>query len=325
MHIFFRLIGLFLATASLNAFPQTFPDRPVTLVVPYSAGAGAGDMMARSLAVKLGEKLGQTVIVDNKAGAEATIGTAFVANAKPDGYTLLQGDSGPLAIIPAMRKVPFDPRELVSVGPTVSLPFVLALSSKLGLTSLQEMIKLAKAKPDLLNYASGSAMSILGMELLKRKADINVTHIPYSGATGALNSILGGQTSMLFLNPVALKPYLESGQLVAVAIGAPTRSAFMPNVPTFEELGIPGVDVQTFVGLFAPRGTPAHVIGRLNGALAEVMDDPATRRELESQGAVVIKDHGATAFARSIERERDKWQRLVSEAGLGREVEGAKK
>ena len=320
-HLFIALAAL----TSLWAHAQNFPERPVTLVVPYSAGAGAGDLMGRSLAVKLGEKLGQAVVVENKAGADATIGTAYVSNAKPDGYTLLQGDSGPLAIVPSMRKVPYDPRDLVSVGPTVTLPYVLALSSKLGVKSLPELIKLAKAKPDLLNYASSSAMSVLGMELVKRKAEINVTHIPYSGAAGALNSILAGQTSMMFLNPLALKPYLESGQLIAVAIGAPVRSPVLPAVPTFEELGISGVDVQTYVGLFAPRGTPANVVAKLNRTLAEVMSDSANQKELENQGAVVIKEHGSATFARDIEREREKWQRLVSDAGLGEKAEGQKK
>lgn len=320
-----HLVAALFAASSLVAHAQNYPERPVMLVVPYSAGAGAGDLMARSLSVKLGEKLGQAVIIENKAGADATIGTAYVSNAKPDGYTLLQGDSGPLVIVPAMRKVPYDPRELVAVAPTVTLPYVLAISAKLGVKTLPDLIKLAKSKPDLLNYASSSAMSVLGMELVKKKADINVTHIPFSGAAGALNSILAGQTSMMFLNPLALKPFLESGQLVAIAIGAPARSPVLPNVPTFDELGIAGVDVQTYVGLFAPRGTPANVVARINRGVADVLNDPANQRELESQGAVVIKDRTAATFAQSIDREREKWQKLVTDAGLGERAEGQKK
>lgn len=321
----FRIVAACVALTCSGAYAQGFPDRTITLVVPYSAGAGAGDRMGRALAIKLSDKLGKAVVVDNKAGADATIGTAFVANARPDGYTLLQGDSGPLAIVPAMRKVPYDPRDLVSVGPTVTLPYVLVLSSKLGVKSWPELVKLAKAKPDLLNYASSSAMSVLGMELVKKKADISVTHIPFSGAAGALNSILAGQTAMMFLNPLALKPYLDAGQLVALGIAAAVRSPVLPDTPTFEELGIPGVDVQTYVGVFAPRGTPNDVIARLNRAIAEVMSEPAMQKELEGQGAVVIKDHSAAGFARDIENEREKWRKLVSDAGLGEKAEGQKK
>jgi tripartite-type tricarboxylate transporter receptor subunit TctC len=239
-----------------------------------------------------------------------------VANAKPDGYTILQGDSGPLAIVPAMRKVNYDPRKLEAVGPMVTLPYVLAVSPGLGVKSLPDLVKLAKSQPDKLNYASSSAMVVLGMELLKKKLEINVLHIPYGGAAPALMSILSGQTHMMFLNPLALQPYLESGQMLALGIAAPTRSPILPDVPTFDELGIPGMDVQTYVGLFAPRGTPSDVINRLNRALADVMSQADIQTDLKSQGAVVIKDSGAAHFGTEMEKEREKWMRLVSESGL---------
>jgi tripartite-type tricarboxylate transporter receptor subunit TctC len=311
------LAACLFANISIGAFAQTFPERSITLVVPYSAGAGAGDIIGRKLAQKVSEKLGKAMIVDNKPGADATIGAAYVINARPDGYTLLEGDSGPLAIVPAMRKLNFDPADLAPVGPLVALPYALAVSPKLGVKTLADLIKLAKADPNALNYASSSAMSILGMELIKRRVGINVTHIPYSGATGALNSILAGQTSMMVLNPVALKPFLDSGQLIAIAIGSPMRSPVLPDVPTFEQLGVSGVDVQIYMGVFAPPSTPTLVITRLNSVVAEVMRDPAFRKDLESQGAVLLKEQTPAAFGLVMDGEREKWKRLVSEAGIG--------
>ena len=318
------LAACLLAATGLSASAQTFPERPVTFVVPYSAGAGAGDIIGRKLAQKVSEKLGKAMIVDNKPGADATIGAAYVANAKPDGYTLLEGDSGPLAIVPAMRKVSYDPNELVPVAPLVALPYVLAVSPKLGVKTLADLVKLVKADPNALNYASSSAMSMLGMELIKRRAAFNVTHIPYSGATGALNSILGGQTSMMVLNPVALKPFLESGQLVAIAIGSPVRSPVLPDVPTFEQLGVTGVDVQIYMGVFAPPGTPPAVVAKLNSVIAEVMQDPAMRKDLEGQGAIVFKEHSSAYLGRIMAEEREKWRKLVGDSGLG-EKSGAQK
>ena len=321
MNRFCRFLPVLLLACGAAAHAQSFPEKAITMVVPYSAGAGAGDRMGRSLAIKLGERLGKPVVVDNKPGADATIGTSFVANARPDGYTLLQGDSGPLAIVPAMRKVSYDPKDLIAVGPTVSLPYVLGVSASLGVKTFPEFLKLARSRPGALNYASSSAMVVLGMELLKKKTDTRIVHIPYGGAAGALQSILAGQTSMMLLNPLALKPYLDSGQLVALGIAAPTRAAVLPDVPTFEELGIQGLDVQTYVGLFAPRGTPRDVIARLNGALAEIMSDPAVQKELTSQGAVIVKDHSSEGFAREMDKEREKWLRVVTEAGLAEKPE----
>lgn len=322
MTFLFRLLvsGL-LASVSLTGWTQQFPDRPITLVVPYSPGAGAGDRVARLMGVKLGDKLGQGVVIDNKPGADGTIGAAFVANARPDGYTLLEGDSGPLAVVPAIRNVNFDVSKLVAVAPMVTLPYVLAVSPKLGVKTVRQLIELAKAHPDLLNSASSSAASMLGMELIKVKTGIKITNVPYSGAAGALNSIIAGQTSMIALNPLALKPFLESGQLVALAICAPVRSPVLPDVPTFEELGIQGVDVQTYLGLFAPRNTPKDVAARLNRAVADVLSDPAIQKELEAQGVVLVKDHSAEGFEKAMEAEREKWRRLVELAGLRKREE----
>ncbi len=318
MSVIRLVMSAVLAMASGAASSQSYPTKPVTIVVPYQAGAGAGDRIGRMIAAKLAERLGKPVMIENRPGADATIGAVYVINAKPDGYTIYQGDSGPLAIVPALRKVSFDPaKDLIAVGPIVTMPYVLGVSAKLGVKSVGDLVKLAKSKPGTLNYASSSAMVVLGMELFKKKTDTDIVHIPFGGASGAILSILGGQTSMMFLNPLAFKPYIDSGQIIALAIAAPSRAAVLPDVPTFDELGIAGVDVQTYLGLFAPRGTPREIMAKLNKALADVMSDTAVQKELTSQGTVVINDHSAENFAKELDQDREKWRRVVSDAGLG--------
>jgi tripartite-type tricarboxylate transporter receptor subunit TctC len=313
------------ATGGAAVQAQTCPQREIRLVVPYSAGAGAADHMGRTLAQKLNETLGWSVFVENRAGADALIGTASVANAKPDGRTILFGDSSALTLSPAIRKVNFNPRDFVVIGPAATLPYVFVVSTKLGVKSLADFVTLAKSAPGTLNYASSSSMTEFGMELLKAQTGTDVVKISYPGAAQGITSILAGQTSMYFLPPLVAKPYINSGQMIALATATPARLPIFPDVPTFAELGYPGIDVQMRTGLFAPKGTPDAVVVCLNQALTQIMADPQVQSKFENDGVLINRGQNVEDFTKALETDREKWKRVASEAGLGDAAEVSSK
>lgn len=310
-----HFVAAVLVSLSTCAVAQ-FPDRPITIIVPYAGGAGAGDRLARLMAPKLAERLGGAVVVDNKVGADGGIGVIAVSNAKPDGYMLLQGDSGPLAISPAMKKVPYDPTSLVPIGAIASFPQVLGVNASLGAKTMPDLIKMSKTRPGGLDFAAASAMAKIGIELLKKPTDLKVTIVPFNGSAPAMQSAVAGQTPLLLANPLGMKGFFDAGQLIPVAVAGPSRISMLPNTPTFDELGIPGVHIETSIGLYAPRGTPREVIQRLNQALAQVMEDPALIKEITSLGGTLISERSSEALAARMTKERVQWQRIANEAGL---------
>jgi tripartite-type tricarboxylate transporter receptor subunit TctC len=310
-----------LGTASLvlpAALAQTaWPARPVTLVHPYAAG-GPADTMARALAHQLEQRLKQPFIVDAKAGGAATIGTAFVARARPDGYTLLVGTSAGHVVTPLMQKVQYDGlADFNFIAVVANQPNVLVVNPALGVDSLQGLIALARKEPDKLNYASAGAggATHLGAESLLQRAGIRATHVPYPGAAPALKDLLGGQVQMGMLNLAATQPFIEQGKLKALVYGGAKRTPLLPHVPTLAEAGFAGAEVSTWYTLAAPKGTPPAVIETLRKAVAEISADPAYQKVLTSQGAerLELSPAGTTAF---VQRDKAQMAKLLGTLGL---------
>lgn len=264
-----------------------WPSRPVTLVHPYAAG-GPADTMARALAHQLEQRLKQPVIVEAKAGGAATIGTGYVARAKPDGYTLLVGTSAGHVVTPLMQKIPYDGvRDFAFIAVVANQPNVLVVNPALGVDNLQALVDLARREPGKLNYASAGTggATHLGAEAFLQRAGIRATHVPYSGAAPALKDLLGGQVMMGMLNLGATQPFIEQGKLKALAYGGSKRSTVLPQVPTLAEAGFAETEVSTWYTLAVPKGTPPAVIKMLRKAVADACADPAYQKVLTASGA----------------------------------------
>lgn len=302
----------------LVAAAEVFPSKPVTFVVPFPPG-GPTDAMARTLGVALTQALGQSVIVENRAGAGGNIGAEAVARAKPDGYTIMFGTSGPLAINKSLySKIGYDPA--TSFAPVIRvgyLPNVLAVHPSVKANSVQELIALDKAKPGSLNYASSGngASSHLAGVLFNQKAQTSLQHVPYKGTGPALNDLLAGQVDMSFTDILTAMPYVQSGKLKVIGVATEKRSQAMPNVPTIAEQGLPGYDVSVFFGVVAPAGTPAQRIAILNQAFRKALGSEKVRTTFASQGLEPAPDLTAEGLGRFIPEEVTKWKTVVQASG----------
>jgi tripartite-type tricarboxylate transporter receptor subunit TctC len=277
-----------------------YPSRPIMLINPYAAG-GPADTLARGLARQLEQRLKQPIVVDNKAGGAATIGTGFVARARPDGYTLLLGTSAGHVVTPLMQRIPYDGvTDFAFIAAVANQPNVLVVHPSVGVSSLQELVALAKKEPGKLNYASAGTggATHLGAEAFLHRARIQITHVPYGGAAPALKDLLGGQVQVGMLNLAATQVYITEGKLKALAYGGTKRSPLLPQVPTMAEAGMAGSEVSTWYTLAAPRGTPAAIVETLRKAMTEVNADPAYLKLLGSLGAeqLVLSPAETTAF-----------------------------
>ncbi|MDS1139173.1 tripartite tricarboxylate transporter substrate binding protein [Pusillimonas sp. SM2304] len=305
------------ATAAVAG--ENYPAQPIKLIVPFPPG-GPTDALARRLGEKLAQPLGQTVIVENKAGAGGNIGSEFVANAKPDGYTILFGTSGPLAInISLYKKLGYDPRRsfepIVRIG---HLPNILVVNPQVPASNLKELIAYGKANPDKLSFASSGngASSHLAGVLFNEMAGTHVLHIPYRGTGPALNDLIGGQVSMAFTDILTALPHVKSGGLRAIGLASADRSAALPDLPTLSEQGLSGYDVSVFFGIVAPKGTPPAVVEKLNAAFNQAMADPSIRETLAHQGIVRADDTTPQGLATFINSEVDKWQAVIKGADI---------
>jgi tripartite-type tricarboxylate transporter receptor subunit TctC len=264
-----------------------YPERPIQLVAPYPAG-GAADVLSRLLAKKLEEQLGQTVIVDNKPGAGTAIGAAAVANAKPDGYTLLLSSNSTFTINPALQaKLPYDPvRSYEPIGQVGTVALVVLANAAVPVNSIAELVAAAKATPDKYVYGSfgnGTAANFAG-EMFNAAAGIKLTHVPYRGSAPAMNDLLGGQIPLSIDTVVAAAPHIKSGKIKALAVTTAKRSALLPDVPTIAESGYPKFDFSSWIVLVAPRGLPADVKARLDKALAATMASPDMNAKMKAAG-----------------------------------------
>ncbi|MFY3678668.1 tripartite tricarboxylate transporter substrate binding protein [Achromobacter xylosoxidans] len=280
-------VALSIGAASAAA---AYPDRPVVLVNPYAAG-GPADVVARSLARALEKRLGQPVVVENKPGGGASIGTGFVARAKPDGYTLLLGTSAGHVVTPLMQKTAYDGVKGFAFCSVVAVqPIMLVVNPSRGIRSVPELIARAKAEPGKWSYGSAGVggATHLGAELFQQVAGVQLNHIPYAGASPAVNDVVGGQTDLAMLNLSASLPFIRQGRLLALAYASDKRSPLLPDVPTLAEAGVAGADAATWYSLAAPAGTPADIVRTLSDAVRAVNDDPDYRRVMQEQAIALM-------------------------------------
>ncbi|WP_038216049.1 Bug family tripartite tricarboxylate transporter substrate binding protein [Xenophilus azovorans] len=295
-----------------------FPTKPVTLVVPFPPG-GPTDAMARTLAAEMKDRLGQPMIVENRAGAGGNIGAEYVARAEADGHTLLFGTSGPLAINSSLyRKIGYD--QTKSFAPVIQighLPNILVVHPSLPVKDVKELVAYAKANPGKLSYASSGngASSHLAGVLFNSVAGTDIMHVPYKGTGPALNDLLGNQVSMTFTDILTALPYVKAGKLRALGVATAARSQALPQVPSIAEQGYKGYDVSVFFGIVAPAGTPADRVARLNKAFTEVLATPKVKELFASQGLEPAPDHSPQQLARFITAETAKWKGVVAQSG----------
>lgn len=306
-----------LLIAAGSAWAQAYPTKPVTLVVPAPAG-GPTDIIGRLAGQILTPQLGQNVVVDNRGGAGNTLGTDYVAKAKPDGYTLTVGSPSSHSIAPSIyRNLPYDPvRDFTPIALLATSPTVLVIHPSIPARNLKEFIALAKAKPGDLNFGSGGngTTSHLTGEYFKTAAGVKITHVPYKGSAGATTDLLAGQIQMMFHGLHLSLPYMRTGKLRGLGLTSPKRSPLMPELPTISEAGLRGFEVNTWYGVLGPAGLPKDVVAKLNAALLKGMEQPAMRARLVEQGLDII---GSTPeqFARVIAEEKDKWAKVVQQSG----------
>ncbi|WP_213952734.1 tripartite tricarboxylate transporter substrate binding protein [Variovorax sp. dw_954] len=300
------------------AHAEGFPDKPIMLVIPFPPG-GPTDAMARTLAAEMKDRLGQPMIVENRAGAGGNIGAEYVSRAAPDGQTLLFGTSGPLAINSSLyRKIGYDP--VKSFAPIIQvghLPNILVVNPAVPVKNVKELIAYAKANPGKLSYASSGngASSHLAGVMFNTMAGVDLQHIPYKGTGPALTDLLGGQVSMSFTDVLTALPYVKSGKLHALGITTATRSQALPNVPTVAEQGVPGYDVSVFFGIVAPAGTPPDRIAKLNKAFAEVMATPKVKELFAAQGLEPAPSTAPEQLGKFISTQTTKWASVVKQSG----------
>ena len=299
------------------AFAQTYPTKPVRMIVPFPAG-GATDIVGRLIAQKLTEAWGPQVIVDNRGGAGGTIGSDIAAKSPPDGYTILVGTSSTHAIAPSLySKLAYDPvRDFAPVTLIANATILLAVHPSVPAKNVRELIALAKRQPNALSFASSGngGISHLVGEQFKSLAGIQVLHVPYKGDTPALIDLVSGQVSLMFGTAVSFLPYVKSGRLNALAVTNPKRSPIAPNVPTVAESGLPGFEALQWFGIFAPAGTSKEIVARLNAEIVKILRLPDVRERLSSLGADVV-GNTPEQFAEFQRADAAKWAKVVKQSG----------
>ena len=303
---------------TLAAPAQTWPDRPIKLVVTFPAGGGA-DFVGRALAPKLTEALGQPVVVDNRGGANGAIGNEAVAKSAPDGYTLLLGAAGALTIAPHLyAKQAVDTfRDFIPVSLVGSSPFVLAVNPSVPAKTVAELTALAKANPGKLNCGSSGTGGAphLACELYKSVTGAQIVHVPYKGLAPAITDLLGGNVQVLFADIGLIAPHVKAGTLRALAVTGTQRTPALPDVPTMIEAGVPGYTAGTWYGVLAPAGTPPAIVKRLNTDIAKALASPDLRAQFADQ-AVVAAGGTPEEFAALIRADYDKWGKVIKDANI---------
>jgi tripartite-type tricarboxylate transporter receptor subunit TctC len=307
-------VAALLAVTAASA--QDYPARPVRMVVPYAPG-GPVDIVARITAHKLSESLGQQFVVDNRAGAGGNIALEVVARATPDGYTLLVGANGTNAINPSLyKKMPVDPgRDLAPVSMVASSAMILVVHPSLPASNVRELIALAQAKPGAVTYASSGNGSTahLSSELFKSMAKVDLLHVPYKGAGPALTDLAAGQVQAMITGVSSTLPYVKAGRLKALGVSSEKRQPLLPDVPSIAEQ-LPGYEVSTWYGVFAPASAPRSLVDRLNKTLVQIFSTPDAQARLAAVGADA-HTNTPDQFAQAITRERAKWAKIVKESG----------
>ena len=309
-------LGLALALLAAAAAAQPYPSRPVRLIIPFPPG-GSNDIVGRMIAAQLSERLGAQVIADNRGGAGGLIGTEAAANAPRDGHTLLL-ISVAYAFNASIYKLPYDPA--TAFAPVASLgtgPVVLAVTAKLPVNSLQELLALAKEKPGQLYYASAGVGSFqhLASALFKLQSGADIVHVPFKGGGPAMVDVIAGNTQIAIGSLIQMLPQIRAGRLRALGVGSAKRVAALPEVPTIAEAGVPGYEATNWWGIVAPAGTAPAIVGRLHAELSAILTSAETKRRFEAEGAEAVP-MSPDEFGRFIQAETAKWARVVKEAGI---------
>lgn len=313
---FANLVFALCACMTAHAQSDDYPNRTIRFVVPYAPGAGS-DTFARIVGDKLGKRLGQTVVVENKPGSSGNIGADAVFRAAPDGYTLLFTAPGPLVTNQSLfSKLSFVPDEFVPISVVATSPSTLVTNPKKGIKSLRELLSTARDKPDQINYASGGAGSTpqLAAEMLKQLAKVKIFQIPYSGSGPALAAVLAGETEITFVDLGSVLPYVRKGQLVALGVGSESRKPSLPDTPAIGEI-VPGFVSMTWFGLAAPPKTPPAIANKLSLAVNEILKDPDMVERLSQMNADAIGGTPAD-MAKFIKQERERWSTVIRNTGV---------
>ena len=311
------VLGACFAAAAACA-QEHYPARPVRLIVPSSPGGGT-DASARIIAPKLSEYLGQQVVVENRPGAAAMIGTEAVARAAPDGYTLLMGASTTIIVPSIYKKIRYDAiRDFAPITLAVVLPQILVSHPSLPAKTVKELIAFARARPGELNYASGGVGGNphMAMVLFLNMTGVNVVYVPYKSGNAGFVDVLSGQVHMMMASLLTASPHIRSGRLRAYGVTGARRAAGMHEVPTIAEAGVPGYESLQWFGVFAPAGTAREIVARLHGEVVRGLQDAEVRRRFTADGAEVTPSHSPDEFAAFVRAEFTKWAKVVKDAGI---------
>jgi tripartite-type tricarboxylate transporter receptor subunit TctC len=305
---------LILAAGAAQA--QNYPSKPISIVVPFGPGSGS-DIIARIIDARLGTAVGQSVVIENKPGANGAIAAAQVARAAPDGYTIFLGTNTPMSAAPSLVKnINYDPvKDFVSLCRIGSFTQLLLVHPDLPIKSLPELIAYAKANPGKLSFASGNASSVLAGETLKRWAGIEMVHVPYRSAPPAVQDVLGGRVSMLFTDLATGLPHYKTGALRGLATTRLQRSALLPELPTLDESGVKGFDMDSWAALFAPAGTPKDIVQRLNTEFRKIIDAPEIKTQIAATGFEAFSS-STEELDEFVRAQLVKWTRMIKEAGI---------
>src|SRR3954462_2851239 len=307
---------MYLALAASSANAQQYPSKPITIVVPFAAGSGT-DLITRLLGQQLSVGLNQSVVVENKPGASGVIAATYVARAAPDGYTPLRATNSTHSANPSLFKnLSYDPvKDFAPVARAGSYVFMLVINPEIPAKTLPELVAHAKANPGKLTYASGNTTGIVAGETLKSKAGIDVLHIPYKSTPPAINDVLGGRVSMMFIDLAPGLQHVRAGTMRPLAVTTKERCALLPDLPSLSEAGIPGYDVTSYAALFAPAGTPKEIVDRLNAEVQKIIANPEAKARIAVTGFDAFSGP-PQSLAVFVQSELVNWGKLIKDAGI---------
>jgi tripartite-type tricarboxylate transporter receptor subunit TctC len=314
-----RAAALFVLCAASIAHADTWPSKPIRLISPFVPGGGAS-LVARLVGPDLTEVLGQSIVVDNRGGGGGVIGSEIAAHSRPDGYTLVMGTASNISVRPLVDKVPYDPlKDFTPIIQATTVPLVLCVHPSVPVKTVKEFIAFGRAKDSKLNFASSGegTISHLAGELFKMSSGVQMSHVPYKGGGQAIIDVIAGHVQVGFINILEASSQIKSERLRALAVTTAERSPILPNVPTVGESGLAGYEVTQWSGMFAPAGTPAAIIARLNAELDKILHKPLTRERLAADGA---QPGGGSAekFSAFVKADIEKWSKVVKNAGLAK-------
>jgi len=304
------------ASARAGAQAETYPARPITIVVPFAAGSGT-DSIARIVGQHLSTAFNEGVVIENKVGASGILAATYVARAAPDGYTLLMATNSTHSANPFLFKsIGYDPvKDFTPVARAGSYVFMLVVNKDIPAKTLPELVAYAKQNPGKLTFASGNTTGIVAGETLKSRAGIDILHIPYKSTPPALNDVIGGRVSMMFIDLAPGLEHVRAGNLRALAVTTKARSALLPDLPSLHEAGIPGYDVTSWAGLFAPAGTPQEIVDRLNAEVQKIIANPDAKAKIAVTGFDAFSGPPET-LASFVQSELANWAKLIKDAGI---------